>query len=166
MHQPPSASQPPDEPLPRKSKAETPAASDGLVREIDQHQYTLGEGPCLTAATGHVPVVRVADLHADQWWPKFSDEHNRPALIGDDVTLLPVIDLLGTPHSPAEPRLDGGAGRGAELHAVGFDVHQLDQVLHRLAYAHSVSEIGCYGLQRRGSLRDQPGGDGCSRPRR
>jgi hypothetical protein len=70
-----------------------------LVREISQHQYTLGEVPCLTAATGHVPVVRVADLHADERWPKFSDEHNRPVLIGDEVTLLPVIDLLGTPDS-------------------------------------------------------------------
>ena len=57
--------------LTRKSVS-TPVASDHLVREIDERQYAVAEGPCLTAALQHEPVVRVADLHSDQRWPKFS----------------------------------------------------------------------------------------------
>lgn len=51
---------------------DTPAASDELVCAIDRHQYTLREGPCLSAATERLPVVRVDDLAADDRWPRFS----------------------------------------------------------------------------------------------
>jgi transcriptional regulator with GAF, ATPase, and Fis domain len=50
----------------------TPAATSELVRIVDRHQYATGEGPCLTAAVDHEPVVRVADLAVDPRWPRFS----------------------------------------------------------------------------------------------
>ncbi|HEX4729567.1 MAG TPA: GAF and ANTAR domain-containing protein [Jatrophihabitans sp.] len=57
--------------LTRKAVA-TPIATDDLVRDVDKHQYTTGEGPCLTAAIEHQHVVRVDDLHTDLRWPEFS----------------------------------------------------------------------------------------------
>jgi GAF domain-containing protein len=50
----------------------TPRATGELVRTIDRHQYECGEGPCLTAAVEHTPVVVVEDLSADDRWPKFA----------------------------------------------------------------------------------------------
>ena len=50
----------------------TPAATSDLVREVDKHQYATGEGPCLSAAIDHQPVVRVDDLGTDPRWPRFA----------------------------------------------------------------------------------------------
>jgi transcriptional regulator with GAF, ATPase, and Fis domain len=50
----------------------TPITTGGLVREIDKHQYATGEGPCLTAALQHEPIVRSDDLSTDSRWPRFA----------------------------------------------------------------------------------------------
>jgi hypothetical protein len=73
-------------------------------------------------------------------WPSLElvrsrDGQNGPALIADEVTLLPVIDLLRHARLTTKPLLDNGAGRSPELHAVGLDADQLDQVLQLLADA-------------------------------
>lgn len=52
--------------------ASTPVCTDELVHAVDRHQYASGEGPCLSAAIHHEPMVRVADLRTDQRWPRFS----------------------------------------------------------------------------------------------
>lgn len=52
--------------------ATTPVATDPLVHDIDRLQYLTGEGPCLSAALDHQPVVRVEDLSRDRRWPEFS----------------------------------------------------------------------------------------------
>jgi GAF domain-containing protein len=48
----------------------TAAASDEVVREADDLQYELGEGPCLSAWSRRA-VVRVDDLAADGRWPRW-----------------------------------------------------------------------------------------------
>jgi GAF domain-containing protein len=48
----------------------TAAASDEVVREADDLQYELGEGPCLSAWSRRA-VVRVDDLSADGRWPRW-----------------------------------------------------------------------------------------------
>lgn len=55
-----------------RTAVSTPIASDELVQEIDKHQYATGEGPCLSAARDHEPVVRVPDLSTDDRWPEFA----------------------------------------------------------------------------------------------
>jgi GAF domain-containing protein len=50
----------------------TPAATNDLVREIERHQYGIGEGPCLAAAVEHQSIVRVDDLSADRRWSEFA----------------------------------------------------------------------------------------------
>jgi GAF domain len=49
-------------------------ASGPLSRELDELQFTLGEGPCLQAVTERVPVL-IADLNAPDFtrWPGFAD---------------------------------------------------------------------------------------------
>ena len=55
-----------------RTSATTPAATDELVREVDRRQYSLGEGPCLTAAHEEADVVHAPDLATDVRWPRFS----------------------------------------------------------------------------------------------
>lgn len=49
---------------------ETKAATSDLVRELDQLQYSLGEGPCLHAIESD-PVVVVEDARNEERWPRF-----------------------------------------------------------------------------------------------
>jgi GAF domain-containing protein len=48
----------------------TAAASDDVVREADDLQYTLGEGPCLSACTD-CAVRRTDDVRTDPRWPRW-----------------------------------------------------------------------------------------------
>lgn len=48
------------------------AATDPVAATVDELQYDLGEGPCLTAAAENEP-VRIPDLTADQRWPRFNE---------------------------------------------------------------------------------------------
>jgi transcriptional regulator with GAF, ATPase, and Fis domain len=54
----------------RDGTVETKAATSELVKELDQLQYSLGEGPCLHAIESD-PVVVVQDARADTRWPRF-----------------------------------------------------------------------------------------------
>ncbi|MFT7874155.1 MULTISPECIES: GAF and ANTAR domain-containing protein [Amycolatopsis] len=48
----------------------TAAASDEVVRQADDLQYALGEGPCLAAWAGRA-LVRVDDVLTDHRWPRW-----------------------------------------------------------------------------------------------
>jgi GAF domain-containing protein len=54
----------------RDGTVETKAATSSLVRDLDQLQYSLGEGPCLHAIEAD-PVVVVEDAGHDTRWPRF-----------------------------------------------------------------------------------------------
>jgi GAF domain-containing protein len=49
----------------------TPVASHPLVEAVDQVQYSLGEGPCLTALYEHSTTL-AEDLADDDRWPRFA----------------------------------------------------------------------------------------------
>ena len=51
----------------------TPAATEQLVRDVDEFQYSTGEGPCLDALREHA-VFRTGDLAADPRWPRFGEK--------------------------------------------------------------------------------------------
>lgn len=55
----------------RRGRAETVAATDDLVRVVDQAQYALREGPCLDAAF-EAGNCMVPDLRGDERWPQWS----------------------------------------------------------------------------------------------
>lgn len=54
----------------RNGRIETRAATGQLVWVLDNLQYELGEGPCVSAMR-EFPVVRVDDLRHDQRWPRY-----------------------------------------------------------------------------------------------
>lgn len=71
----------------------TIVASTDFVREVDDIQYSIGEGPCITAAeTG--ATVRSGSLGGEQRWPGFGSRVGRlgvhsvlslPLIVDDDV---------------------------------------------------------------------------------
>lgn len=77
----------------RDRNADIIVASAPFVREVDDIQYGLGEGPCIAAAaTGHT--MRSGSLGAEARWPRFGPRVGRlgvhsvlslPLKIGDDV---------------------------------------------------------------------------------
>jgi GAF domain-containing protein len=57
-------------------RADTIVKSDAFVKEIDDIQYGLGEGPCISAAaTGRI--VRSGSLGGDPRWPRFGPRIGR-----------------------------------------------------------------------------------------
>ena len=56
--------------LVERDRIRTPAASDERLRELDEAQYDLGEGPCREAILEHETVI-VDDLATDPRWPSW-----------------------------------------------------------------------------------------------
>jgi transcriptional regulator with GAF, ATPase, and Fis domain len=54
-----------------RRRVTTSAATDDLVRRVDQAQYETGQGPCLDAAYEH-QTVRLTDMALEDRWPDFS----------------------------------------------------------------------------------------------
>jgi GAF domain-containing protein len=56
--------------LVERDRIRTPVATDERLRELDEAQYALGEGPCREAILEHATVV-VDDLATDPRWPSW-----------------------------------------------------------------------------------------------
>lgn len=56
--------------LVERDRIRTPAATNEKLRELDEAQYTLGQGPCRDAVRHH-PTVLVGDLGTDPRWPEW-----------------------------------------------------------------------------------------------
>lgn len=54
-----------------KDKITTPAGTSDLVREVDEVQYRVGDGPCLRSLRDEV-TVRSDDLRDEPRWPRFA----------------------------------------------------------------------------------------------
>jgi GAF domain-containing protein len=68
--------------------------SDPRAPDIDQAQYSEGDGPCLHAFR-HLETVRIDDLEHDERWPRFRD---RAMTYGVRSTLS--LALVGPGHEP------------------------------------------------------------------
>ena len=64
----------------RRGRAETVAATDGLVERLDAVQYALQEGPCLDAAFERENVV-IHDVSTDRRWPRWADEARQAGVV-------------------------------------------------------------------------------------
>jgi GAF domain-containing protein len=69
-------------------RADTIVKSAPFVREIDDIQYGLGEGPCISAASQGVP-MRSGSLGGDPRWPRFGPRAGRLGV--HSVLSLPLI---------------------------------------------------------------------------
>ena len=101
-------------------RADTIVKSAPFVREVDDIQYGLGEGPCITAAaTG--TTMRSGSLGGDRRWPRFGARVGRlgvrsvlslPLRAGDDV-----VGAMNV-YAHAKDAFDERAERLGELFAV------------------------------------------------
>jgi GAF domain-containing protein len=69
-------------------RSDTIVKSAPFVREIDDIQYRLGEGPCISAATEGEP-MRSGSLGGDPRWPRFGPQAGRLGV--HSVLSLPLI---------------------------------------------------------------------------
>lgn len=102
-------------------QAEYVVTSAAFVREIEEIQYSIGEGPCITAADER-RTVRAGSLGNDRQWPRFGP---RIARLGVHSTLsLPLLtgpgDVVGAlnVYARAEHAFDERAAELAELYAI------------------------------------------------
>jgi transcriptional regulator with GAF, ATPase, and Fis domain len=72
----------------RAGQNATVACSDDLGSHVNQLQYELHEGPCLTALADACP-VRADDLAADTRWPRFAAQASAKGI--SSVLSLPLI---------------------------------------------------------------------------
>jgi len=76
-----------------RGRPDTLVASAEFVKEVDRIQYSLGQGPCITAAAeGHTVVS--GSLQVEKRWPRFGP---RVAALGvHSVLSLPLMGPTGT----------------------------------------------------------------------
>ena len=75
-----------------RERQDTTVATDPLVEEIEDIQYSLGQGPCITAA-GTGATVSSGSLGADPRWPRFG---SRAARLGVHSALsVPLVTADG-----------------------------------------------------------------------
>jgi GAF domain-containing protein len=89
------------------------ASTDERAREVDEHEFTIAEGPCIEAlATGEEQLVR--DTEDDDRWPRFARsaaEHGFRSVAGlplraPDGTTIGALNAFGTrPNSLSEEDL-------------------------------------------------------------
>jgi GAF domain-containing protein len=101
-------------------RIETKAGTDQLVWTLDEIQYDLGEGPCLSAVLEE-PVVVVNELRHDQRWPRFvpaAVQHGLKAQLG--LRLYTEGETLGglNLYATASEVIDPEVQHTAELFAV------------------------------------------------
>ncbi|ANW65181.1 histidine kinase [Mycobacterium sp. djl-10] len=127
--------------LVHNERADTVVASADFVRQVDDIQYRLGEGPCITAAReGHT--VRSGSLSGEAAWPRFGPRVGRLGV--HSVLSLPLAGAAGVVgalnvYAHAKHAFDERAQALGELFAIpaGVTVHtaeQLDQA--RLVATH------------------------------
>ncbi len=104
---------------------ETVCVSDVFVQRVDDIQYRLGEGPCITAAAEARTVVS-GSLHTDPAWPRFGRKVARlgvrsvlslPMVLGDGE----VVGALNV-YSRVPDAFDPDAARLGEAFAVAAAV--------------------------------------------
>lgn len=124
----------------RSGEIATRAATDPLVGQLDDLQYELGEGPCLSAMREH-PVVTVPHARHDQRWPAYMP---RAVALGlrsqlavrlflDDKGTLGGLNLYSTSHDTlheeAEPIADLFAAHAASALERTREVSELNTAL-------------------------------------
>ena len=101
-------------------RSDTIVKSEQFVREVDDIQYGIGEGPCISAAaTGEV--MRSGSLSSDPRWPRFGPRVGRLGV--HSVLSLPLVTpqgVLGAMNVYAHPRdaFDDHAQRIGQLFAI------------------------------------------------
>lgn len=101
-------------------RANTLVTTASFVREVDDIQYGLGEGPCISAAATGVS-VRSGSLGGDRRWPRFGPRAGRLGV--HSVLSLPLVTASGivgamNVYARGKAAFDGRAEQLGEIFAV------------------------------------------------
>ncbi|MCZ4278845.1 GAF and ANTAR domain-containing protein [Rhodococcoides yunnanense] len=156
-------------------RPDTIVASADFVRVVDDVQYGLGQGPCITAAAEGI-TVRSGSLETDSQWPEFGPKVGRLGV--HSVLSLPLITAGGVlgalnvyAHRP--DAFDARAAKLGELFAVPAAIsvqnaralasaarltEQLEKALNSRAVIDQaigvlISRSGCTGIEGNEKLR-------------
>ncbi len=118
----------------------TVAWSDERAAELDRVQYSLGGGPCLTAA-GEGRTAEVLDTRTEQRWPEFAQ---RASELGFQSVLsvpLPVQERVSGGLNVYARRSHGADERNREL-ATRFASYAVVPVSNMYLYTSAVERVG------------------------
>lgn len=91
-------------------RAQTSAATSGVVYDVDSYQYDIGEGPCLSAIRDGT-TYEIESMATDARWPRFAEYALARGLVGSlSIPLRVRQDLFGALNlysSLANPFSDG-----------------------------------------------------------
>jgi hypothetical protein len=119
-------------------KFRTVAATDEIVRRVDEIQYELGHGPCVDAIVAGT-MLKVSDLRNDSRWPEFGRRAFETAGICSMFSLRLFV----------EQDLDVVAG--LNLYAIHVDAFQdLDTTIALLLATHGALAVGKATAVKRG----------------
>jgi GAF domain-containing protein len=120
-------------------RADTIVKSEPFVREIDDIQYGIGEGPCISAAaTGQT--MRSGSLSGDSRWPRFGPRAGRlgvhsvlslPLLVQD--TVVGAMNVYARPKDAFDDRAEHIGQLFAEPAAIAVQNAQILAQTQRLA---------------------------------
>jgi GAF domain-containing protein len=123
------------------------ASTNTIVKQADQLQYDLGEGPCLTAWAS-AQAVQVDDLRDDRRWPEWASAGARLGLLSCISVPLLIPDVTGR----TEPEIVGAMKVYSDQpHA--FDSHS-EQVLSLLAEPAALILANLQARERAAQLSD------------
>jgi GAF domain-containing protein len=106
--------------LHRDGRIETKAGTDQVVWELDDLQYRIDEGPCVSAIRGN-EVVSVPDIRHEQRWPRYVPD--AVLRTGLQAQLAVHLHMNGRTigglnlYSTSSPAIDHDAPQAAELFA-------------------------------------------------
>ncbi len=125
----------------KRGQIETKAATDPLVWELDWIQYTLGEGPCVSAME-NTPVVIVPRIRQEHRWPRYvprAVEHGLQSQLAvrlflDDRGTIGGLNLYSTSQAEIDDDAEGIADLFAAHAAIALgharEVDQLNRALN------------------------------------
>jgi GAF domain-containing protein len=110
--------------LVRRKKPATVALSEPRVLKLDEMQYGLGDGPCLTAIR-EVVTIHVPDMRKERRWPAYA-----PAAWGEGIGSSLSVPLV----------LEGEANAGMNLYAAKTHAFTGEDIEAAEAYASQASK--------------------------
>lgn len=111
--------------LRRHKRAGTVASNSALAQELDEVQYSYGEGPCLSACKEH-KTVSIPDIEKDGRWPEYFD-----AIMASGVR-----SMLAVPFT-----LDSEDTAAINLYAMGANAFDYQAVRQAEEYAVQASAL-------------------------
>lgn len=144
-------------------RIDTRASTDQVVHDLDDLQYSLGQGPCVDSLrTAHVVVAE--DIRHDRRWPAYVEravaEHGLRSQLAlrlflDDQGTLGSLNLYSCQHDAVDPEAESVAEVFAAYAAVALGhAREVDQLTRALESSRVIGIAMGLVMQRHGLSRE------------